>query len=146
MATSPADAAPPASVTAPTPPAPLHGVPLLVAAVRSLAAYAAMSLYVAMVGPPGVLIARLFKRPGLIYVLSHGGIGLGLALSGISSRLTGGQRIPKGRTAVYCANHTSNIDGPLLFHLLLPPRRVPALGWVAQWAKEYPPGARLGER
>jgi 1-acyl-sn-glycerol-3-phosphate acyltransferase len=99
---------------------PLRGVPLFIAIVRSLATYLAISLYVALVGPPGLLIAGLFDRPALLYVLSHGGIGLGLALSGISLRVTGGERILRGRTAVYCANHTSNIDAPLLFHFLHP--------------------------
>jgi 1-acyl-sn-glycerol-3-phosphate acyltransferase len=99
---------------------PLRGVALIVSAIRSFATYLAISVYVLLVGPPAVLIARLFKWPGLLFVLSHGGVGLGLALSGISSRLAGAERIPRGRTAVYCANHTSNIDAPLLFHVLHP--------------------------
>jgi 1-acyl-sn-glycerol-3-phosphate acyltransferase len=105
---------------APRPMPRLTGVAWLVAVLRSCATYLAVSAYVALVGPPGLLIARLFDRPGLLYVLSHGGIGLGLVLSGISYRLTGADRIPRDRTAVYCANHTSNIDAPLLFHLLHP--------------------------
>ncbi len=108
-------------VACPAPPPPrLKGAAWLVAAVRSLATYIAISLYVVLVGPPGVCFAWLFDQPGLLYVLSHGGIALGLALSGISYRLTGVERIPRGRTAVYCANHASNIDAPLLFHLLHP--------------------------
>ena len=98
----------------------LTGVAGLVAAFRSAATYLAVGAYVVVVGPPGLLFARLFDQPGLLYVLSHGGVGLGLALSGISYRLEGADRLPRGRTAVYCANHTSNIDAPLLFHLLHP--------------------------
>jgi 1-acyl-sn-glycerol-3-phosphate acyltransferase len=101
-------------------PQPLRGIPLFIAAIRSLVTYVAISLYVVVVGPPGLLVARWFNRPGLLYVLSHGGIGLGLALSGISFRMTGGQRLPRGRPAVYCANHSSNVDAPLRFHLLHP--------------------------
>jgi 1-acyl-sn-glycerol-3-phosphate acyltransferase len=109
-------AAPAAPPVAP----PLRGVALVVAASRSLATYLAISIYVILVGPPGLLIAWLFKWPGLLFVLSHGGVGLGLALSGISARLAGADRIPRERTAVYCANHASNIDAPLLFHILHP--------------------------
>jgi 1-acyl-sn-glycerol-3-phosphate acyltransferase len=115
-----ADGRAPVAGSAPAALPPLRGFRLFIAAARSLATYVAISLYVVLVGPPGLLIAGLFNRPGLLYVLSHGGIGLGLALAGISHRVTGGERIPRGRTAVYCANHTSNIDAPLLFHLLHP--------------------------
>ena len=109
-----------AAQSAPPPVPPLRGAALIVAAVRSLATYLAISVYVILVGPLGLLLAWLFKWPGLIFVLSHGGVGLGLALSGISARLTGAERLPRGRTAVYCANHASNIDAPLLFHVLHP--------------------------
>jgi len=105
---------------APPPPPPLTGAAWLVAAVRSAATYIVVTLYVVLVGPPAVCVAWLFDTPGLLYVLSHVGVALGLALSGISYRLAGGERIPCGRTAVYCANHSSNIDAPLLFHLLHP--------------------------
>jgi 1-acyl-sn-glycerol-3-phosphate acyltransferase len=115
-----ADDCPPPAGSASAAPPPLRGIAWIIAAVRSLATYLAVSVYVVLVGPPGLLIAWLFHRPGLLYTLSHGGIGLGLALSGISYRMTGGERVPRRQTAVYCANHTSNIDAPLLFHLLHP--------------------------
>jgi 1-acyl-sn-glycerol-3-phosphate acyltransferase len=118
--TSRADDRAPVAGSAPAILPPLRGVRLVAAAARSLATYVAIAIYVAIVGPPGVLLAWLFTWPGLLFVLSHGGVGLGLALSGISPRVTGRDRLPRGRTAVYCANHTSNIDAPLLFHLLHP--------------------------
>ncbi len=116
----PADVSPQVAPSAPLPISHLTGLAWLVSAVRSFATYLGISLYVVLVGPPGVLLAWLLDQPGLLYVLTHGGIALGLALSGISYRLTGAERIPRGRTAVFCANHTSNIDAPLLFHLLHP--------------------------
>jgi 1-acyl-sn-glycerol-3-phosphate acyltransferase len=118
--TARADDRAPAAGSAPATMPPLHAVQLTVAAVRSLATYLVVSIYVVMVGPPGLLMAWLFKWPGVLFALSHGGVGLGLALSGISPRVTGRDRLPRGRPAVYCANHTSNIDAPLLFHLLHP--------------------------
>jgi 1-acyl-sn-glycerol-3-phosphate acyltransferase len=114
-------AAPPSTAgDAASRPAPLRGLALLVAATRSLATYLALSLYVLLVGPPGLLVARVFKQPAILYVLSHGGVSLALALSGIKYHVKGRERLPRGRAAVYCANHTSNIDAPLLFHLLHP--------------------------
>jgi 1-acyl-sn-glycerol-3-phosphate acyltransferase len=139
-------AARPGPPSAPSAP-PLSGTAWLVAVLRSCATYLVISVYVALVGPPGLLIAWLFKRQGLLYVLSHGGVGLGLALSGISCRLTGADRIPRDRTAVYCANHTSNIDAPVLFHLLHPRLhllykvefgRMPILGQAAPLAGFIP--------
>ncbi len=105
---------------APAEPPPLRGTALLVAACRSLATYVALSVYVLLVGPPGLMVAWLFRRPGILYVLSHGGVRLALALSGIRYQVAGRDRLPKGRAAVYCANHASNIDAPLLFHILHP--------------------------
>jgi 1-acyl-sn-glycerol-3-phosphate acyltransferase len=32
----------------------------------------------------------------------------------------GAEHVPKGRAAVFCANHQSNVDPPLLFHALHP--------------------------
>jgi len=145
--TSPADDRAREAGSAPAPLPPLRGLPLFVAAVRSLATYLVISLYVILMGPPGLLFAAWCHRPGLLYVLSHGGVGLGLALSGISLRVTGAERIPRGRTAVYCANHTSNIDAPLLFHLLHPRLhllykvefgRMPILGRAAPMAGFIP--------
>jgi 1-acyl-sn-glycerol-3-phosphate acyltransferase len=92
----------------------------MITVVRTIATYLAVSLYVLVVGPPGMVIALLFKWKGLLYMLGHGGVRLGLALSGISFRVIGVERIPSGRAAVYCANHQSNIDPPVLFKALHP--------------------------
>jgi 1-acyl-sn-glycerol-3-phosphate acyltransferase len=90
-----------------------------IAAVRSVATYLAVSIYVLIVGPPGMLLAILFGKD-LLYVLGHLGVRLGLALSGISIRVSGRERIPLGRAAVYCSNHQSNIDPPILFDAIHP--------------------------
>jgi 1-acyl-sn-glycerol-3-phosphate acyltransferase len=111
---------PPQAASDPSSPPPLRGAALLVAACRSLATYISLSLYVLAVGPPALLIAWLFNWPGLLYILSHGGVSMSLALAGITYEVTGRDRLPRGRAAVFCANHTSNIDAPLLFHILHP--------------------------
>jgi 1-acyl-sn-glycerol-3-phosphate acyltransferase len=92
----------------------------MITVVRTVATYLAVSLYVLVVGPPGMVIALLFGWKDLLYVLGHGGVRLGLALSGISFRVVGAERIPRDRAAVYCANHQSNIDPPVLFRALHP--------------------------
>jgi 1-acyl-sn-glycerol-3-phosphate acyltransferase len=90
----------------------------LVAALRSLVTYVAVALYVLVAAPPGLLLAFVFKWPGVLYDLGHVGIRLGLALSGVHAEVSGLERIPSGRAAVFCANHQSNVDPPVLFTYL----------------------------
>jgi 1-acyl-sn-glycerol-3-phosphate acyltransferase len=93
---------------------------LFIAALRSAATYVAVSLYVLIVAPPGMLLALLFGWTNLLYLLGHGGVRLGLALSGIRVRLSGAEHLPHDRAAVYCSNHESNVDPPILFDVLHP--------------------------
>ena len=88
-----------------------------IAAIRSLAAYIAVSLYVAVTAPIGMLLAILFQWKGILYVLGHGGVSLGASLVGIRTRVIGADRIPR-QAVVFCANHQSNIDPPILFQAL----------------------------
>ena len=93
---------------------------MLTAAVRSAATYLAIASYVLVTGPFGMLLAIAFRWKSLLYVLGHGGVRLGLALSGIRFRVAGGANLPLDRAAVYCANHQSNVDPPVLFDALHP--------------------------
>jgi 1-acyl-sn-glycerol-3-phosphate acyltransferase len=93
---------------------------VFVAAVRSVLAYLAVSLYVLIVAPPGMLAAIIFGWKQHLYVLGHIGVRLGMALAGIRYKLVSAQPLPLSRAAVYCANHQSNIDPPLLFDVLHP--------------------------
>jgi len=90
------------------------------AAARSVLTYIVVSFYVLIVAPPGIIVAILFGWKRHLYVLGHFGVRLGLALSGIRCTLTSAQQLPLDRPAVYCANHQSNIDPPLLFDVLHP--------------------------
>ena len=89
-------------------------VAILVAAVRSLAAYLAVSLYTLLVGPPGIVYARLRGSPAGLYRLGQFGVQMGLWLTGIRYEVTGGEYIQATRAAVYCVNHTSNVEPPIL--------------------------------
>ena len=90
------------------------------AAVRSAATYLAVSVYVFVTGLVGMLLAVLFGWTDLLYIFGHGGVRLGLVLSGIKYRVAGAENLPLDRAAVYCANHQSNVDPPLLFTALHP--------------------------
>ena len=93
---------------------------MVIAAVRSVITYVAVSLFVLIVAPPGMLLAILFGWKAHLYVLGHMGVRLGFALCGIRYRVARAQPLPLDRAAVYCANHQSNIDPPLLFDVLHP--------------------------
>jgi 1-acyl-sn-glycerol-3-phosphate acyltransferase len=93
---------------------------VLVAAIRSVATYVAISLYVFVTGLVGMLLATLFGWVDLLYIFGHGGVRLGLALSGITYRVVGAEHLPRDRAAVYCSNHQSNVDPPILYTALHP--------------------------
>ena len=93
---------------------------VFIAAVRSAATYLAVSLYVLITAPLGMLLAIVLRWKGVLYIFGHGGVRLGLALSGIRVRVAGADHIPAGRAAVFCANHQSNVDPPIVFHVLHP--------------------------
>lgn len=97
---------------------------MLIAAVRSAATYLAVSLYVLLVGPPAMLLVMASGWTDLLYILGHFGVRLGLTLSGIAFKVRGREHLPVGRAAVYCSNHQSNIDPPLLFNALHPRMRI----------------------
>lgn len=88
--------------------------------VRSVATYLAVSIYVLIVGPPGMLLAIVFRWKSPLYFLGHLGVRIGLFFSGIRFRVTGREHVLLDRAAVYCSNHESNIDPPILFDALHP--------------------------
>ena len=89
------------------------------AAIRSVVAYLVTILYIAIVGPIGLVLGRLgFKRA--MFACAHGGVSLGLALAGIRYRVTGLEHVPDDQAVVFCSNHESNVDPPVLFDALMP--------------------------
>src|SRR5687767_8970806 len=90
----------------------------LIAAIRSVLAYVAVSLYVLLVGPPSLLIALAQGRPDLLYQVGLGGVRLGLWLSGIKVAILHPENILRDRAAVYAVNHASNVEPPVLFAAL----------------------------
>jgi 1-acyl-sn-glycerol-3-phosphate acyltransferase len=99
----------------------------MLVAIRSIATYVAVSLYVVLVGPPFVLFALLFGERALLYRVGHLGVRLGMRLSGITCTVEGAGNIQRGRAAVYAVNHASNVEPPILFdalHELFPRLRI----------------------
>ena len=86
-----------------------------IAAVRSLAAYVAVSLYVLVMGPPFLLLAFATRRMLPLYRVAVGGVRLGLWLSGMKVVVRNEHNILKDRAAVYAVNHASNVEPPILY-------------------------------
>ena len=93
---------------------------MIISAIRTVATYLAVSLYVILAGPSGMLLALLFRWESLLYTLGHFGVRLALFTSGITFRVTGREHVRPDRAAVYCSNHQSNVDPPVLFEALHP--------------------------
>ena len=89
------------------------------AAIRSVITYIAIVGYIAVAGPLGLLISTVFRWKRGLYALGHGGVWLALTLVGIRYRVAGRDRIPD-RAVVFCSNHESNVDPPVLFEALHP--------------------------
>jgi 1-acyl-sn-glycerol-3-phosphate acyltransferase len=127
----------------------------VLAAVRSGLAYLFIALYVLLVAPPALLLALIFRWKGLLYVLGHSGVRLALLLSGIRYTVSGREHVPQGHAVVFCANHQSNIDPPVLFRALHPRlhvlykaelSRLPLLGPAMQVGGFVPVDRRDPER
>jgi 1-acyl-sn-glycerol-3-phosphate acyltransferase len=88
-------------------------------AVRSVLAYFVVILYILILGSVGLLVAAIFRWKGLLYALGHAGCWLALTLVGIRYRVIGREHIPP-HAVVFCSNHESNIDPPVLFQALHP--------------------------
>jgi 1-acyl-sn-glycerol-3-phosphate acyltransferase len=91
----------------------------IVAAIRSVVTYLAALIYIVVAGPIGLLIGIVFRRKRGLYAVGHGGVQLALTLSGIRYRVAGREHLPRG-AAIFCSNHESNVDPPVLFRTLHP--------------------------
>jgi 1-acyl-sn-glycerol-3-phosphate acyltransferase len=90
----------------------------LIAAVRSVLTYIVVSIYVMLAGPIALAVGIGLKNKPALYIPGHIGVWLALGLSGIRYRVRGREHIPKNRAVVFCSNHESNVDPPVLFQAL----------------------------
>ena len=99
---------------------------MFLAALRTFLSLVVLALYVGLLAPPLAFWTLVSGRQRLIYAAGKLGLKLGLGLAGIRIDLAGREHIQHRRSAVYAANHSSNIDPPVAFSAMsaLHPRRV----------------------
>ncbi len=90
-----------------------------VAAVRSVITYVTILGYIALVAPVALVVGAWLRWKRGMYALGHGGVSLALTLAGIRYRVAGRENVPQG-AVVFCSNHESNVDPPVLFEALHP--------------------------
>jgi 1-acyl-sn-glycerol-3-phosphate acyltransferase len=107
-------------------------------ALRSLATYVAIVVFIAVAAPLALVIGGLLRWKRGMYALGHAGVSLALRMAGIRYRVSGLEHVP-ARSVVFCSNHESNVDPPVLFEALHPQlhilykaelHRVPIMGTV----------------
>ena len=91
-----------------------------VAAIRSVVTYVVVALYVAVAGTLALVVMVPLRLKGAMYDAGHLGVGLALGTAGIRYRVSGREHVPKDRAVVFCSNHQSNVDPPVLFRALHP--------------------------
>jgi 1-acyl-sn-glycerol-3-phosphate acyltransferase len=88
-----------------------------VAAVRSLVAYSVIVAYIALAAPLALFSGIVLRWQNGMWALGHIGARLALALAGIRYRVAGRENVPPS-AVVFCSNHESNVDPPVLFEAL----------------------------
>jgi 1-acyl-sn-glycerol-3-phosphate acyltransferase len=86
-------------------------------ALRSLIAYVAIVVYIAVAGPIALVIGGLLRWEGGLFALGHFGVWLALTLTGIRYHVAGLEHVPP-TAVVFCSNHESNVDPAVLFKAL----------------------------
>ena len=86
---------------------------------RSIITYILVVAYILVAGPIGLTLAVVFRWKRGMYAFGHAGVWLALTLAGIRYRVTGLEQVPD-TAVVFCSNHESNVDPPVLFQALHP--------------------------
>ncbi len=97
-----------------------------IAACRTIAAYIFCSLYTLIVGTIALILALLFRWPSVLFAAANLAVRLALAIVGLRYEVEGGEHIDPQRPSVYCVNHSSNVEPPILYLVLK------SLGWRRQ--------------
>ena len=88
-----------------------------IAAVRSLIAYIVILAYITVAAPLALFCGVVLKWKTGMWLLGHAGVRMALALAGIRYRVSGQENVPD-TAVVFCSNHESNVDPPVLFEAL----------------------------
>jgi 1-acyl-sn-glycerol-3-phosphate acyltransferase len=92
--------------------------------IRTVTVGVFMSLFILLAGPPFILHAVLTGSVERLYAMALWGLGRALWIGGVQVCAEGVENIPPG-VCIFAANHTSNVDPPVL--VLAIPRRVALL-------------------
>ena len=92
---------------------------LLAAVLRSVTAYLFLCVWVALAGPPSLLVAYFTGHIRHLYVLGRFGAKTARQILGLRIVLEGLDHVDGGRATVYCINHLSYVD-VLIFEFVLP--------------------------
>ena len=92
----------------------------VVAAFRTLLACVLVPLYIVLAAPIALTLGGVLRWKRGIFAMGHAGVRLALRTVGIRYRVTGLDQVPRDRAVVFCSNHESNVDPPVLFEALHP--------------------------
>lgn len=90
----------------------------LLPALRSVAAYLFVSSWVLIVGTPALLIGIVTGAQRHLFYLGILCVRIAMAILGIRVVVVGRENLQHHRAALYCVNHASNVEPPILFAVL----------------------------
>jgi 1-acyl-sn-glycerol-3-phosphate acyltransferase len=89
----------------------------VLASLRTAAALVVVALSTLLLGPPTILLGWLVNWPNLPFQTGIQTVRLAFAIVGLRYIVEGSEHM-LDRPAIYCANHSSNVEPPLLFAAL----------------------------
>lgn len=89
----------------------------VLAALRTAVALILVATSTLLLGPPTIVIGWLFRWPNLPFQAGIQTVRIALAIVGLRYVVDGQEHI-LDRPAIYCVNHTSNVEPPVLFAAL----------------------------
>ncbi len=90
----------------------------LLAALRSAIAYLFVSTWVLVIGTPALIVGILTGAQRHLFWLGILCVRIAMAIVGIRTVVVGREHIQRHRAALYCVNHASNVEPPILFAVL----------------------------
>lgn len=90
----------------------------LLAAARSLVAYLFVSSWVLLIGTPALVVGLVTGAQRHLFYLGILCVRIAMAIVGIRVVVEGREHIQHHRATLYCVNHASNVEPPILFAAL----------------------------
>jgi 1-acyl-sn-glycerol-3-phosphate acyltransferase len=93
-------------------------VSTVLAAIRSTVAYLFVASWVLVVGTPALAVGIVTGAQRHLFYLGILCVRIALAIVGIRVMVVGANHLQRRRAALYCVNHASNVEPPILFAVL----------------------------